>query len=31
MSSNEPVKNGCELIYEMFDILNDHLSTSVAS
>ena len=26
MSSNEPVKNGCEVIYEMFHILNcdDH-------
>ena len=22
MSSNEPVKNGCEVIYEMFHILN---------
>ena len=22
MSSNEPVKNGCELIHEMFHILN---------
>ena len=22
MSSNEPVKNGCEVIYELFDILN---------
>ena len=22
MSSNERVKNGCEVIYEMFDILN---------
>ena len=22
VSSNEPVKNGCEVIYEMFDILN---------
>ena len=22
MSSNEPVKNGCDVIYEMFHILN---------
>ena len=22
MSSNEPVKNGCEVMYEMFHILN---------
>jgi len=22
VSSNEPVKNGCEMIYEMFHILN---------
>ena len=22
VSSNEPVKNGCEVIYEMFHILN---------
>ena len=22
MSSNEPMKNGCEVIYEMFHILN---------
>ena len=22
MSSNEPAKNGCEVIYEMFHILN---------
>ena len=25
MSSNEPVKNGCEVIYEMFHILIDIL------
>ena len=31
MSSNEPVKNGCELINEMFHILNDQWSKSVAS
>ena len=23
LSSNDPVKNGCEVIYEMFHILND--------
>ena len=37
MSSNEPVKNGCEVIYEIFHMLNcsleltdDQLPTSVA-
>ena len=33
MSSNEPVKNGCEVIYEMFHILNcdDHSSFKICS
>jgi len=26
VSSNEPVKNGCEVIYEMFHILNSQLT-----
>ena len=30
MSSDEPVKNGCEVIYEMFRILNCGLEIKLA-
>ena len=31
MSSNEPVKNGCEMIYEMFHILNCGLEIKISN